>query len=253
MPHLPKIYIINVDALDNEELYENSYNALPLWRKEKCDSYLFPKDRKLSLGAGLVLQKAFEDYGFDLHKANIQKSKEGKLFCTNFPLSFNLSHSGNRACGIFSAQSEITQRNPLGIDIEEITKTSLFNECYDFLFHKEEQEYIESQINMSYTEKTKLFYRIWTLKEAYLKALGTGLGISPSSIILAKEFYQSSIFATAHTKEKNNSHLAIHKQKNFVLCHRKELVNYSLSFCFQDDDIYKDTNIYHFETTEIIL
>lgn len=76
---------------------------------------------------------------------------------------FNISHSGEMIVVAINDQGDV------GVDIEKIQEIdfSLINEFCT----KNEEIYINKNIE----EKLKRFYEIWTLKEAYLKALGKGL------------------------------------------------------------------------------
>lgn len=94
------------------------------------------------------------------------------------PLSFNLSHGGDYV--LFSASSQT-----LGVDLEEIR--SDFLEVADRYFTAEEQTQIFSQENLSSQDRT--FFRLWTLKESYMKATGLGfnLPLHSFSIILGED------------------------------------------------------------------
>lgn len=81
-------------------------------------------------------------------------------------LNFNLSHSGGIAlCAI------AYQRN-LGIDIE---KKRYIKDCKDVAQSCLTQEELESLIPLSKEEYSTGFLKLWTQKEAYIKALGQGL------------------------------------------------------------------------------
>ncbi len=75
---------------------------------------------------------------------------------------FNLSHSGNV---VALAVSD----NKVGIDIEKIENIDLkISKDY---FHNKEIEFVYSQKG----KELENFYKIWTLKEAFVKAIGKGL------------------------------------------------------------------------------
>ncbi|MGM9972451.1 MAG: 4'-phosphopantetheinyl transferase family protein [Clostridiaceae bacterium] len=77
-------------------------------------------------------------------------------------IHFNISH-----CSTAIAVA-ISFRAPIGIDIEAIREYSPYslNRC----FSKEEKDYIKNSINPN-----KEFFRLWTLKESYVKAIGIGM------------------------------------------------------------------------------
>lgn len=83
------------------------------------------------------------------------------------PLYFSLSHTKDWvACAVASHRE-------IGCDIEKIRPRSYLPELTRKVFTSAEQHYYDSLPD----EKTALcfFYHAWTLKEALLKALGTGL------------------------------------------------------------------------------
>jgi 4'-phosphopantetheinyl transferase len=82
------------------------------------------------------------------------------------PLYFNLSHSGD-----FAALA-ISSLGAVGVDIES-TRQRSYLKIVDRFFHKDENEQL---LNCDEANREQLFYRLWTLKEAFFKA--TGLGIS---------------------------------------------------------------------------
>ena len=80
-------------------------------------------------------------------------------------LSFNISHSGSQAVFAFSHVLE------LGIDIEEMHPLSAMDRVMQLVFSESE---IESVRCLSGGNEIQAFFQIWTLKEAFLKAIGSG-------------------------------------------------------------------------------
>jgi 4'-phosphopantetheinyl transferase len=87
------------------------------------------------------------------------------------PLQFNLSHSGDQA--ILAVGTA-----PLGVDIEQMRSGRPFTRLADRFFAAVEAQWLHAQPAAS---RQRAFYHLWTLKEAYLKALGTGLTLSSQS------------------------------------------------------------------------
>lgn len=86
----------------------------------------------------------------------------------NDDIHFNISHSGKWIlCGIAAS--------PIGVDTEHIKPVMLEN-VETVLTERERQIITESP------EKDELFYRIWSAKESYLKAIGKGFNISANEI-----------------------------------------------------------------------
>lgn len=118
----------------------------------------------------------------------------GKPYIADRPdLSFNLSHSGDHLIlGIAFSDVAATKQTPpngpttgashalkIGVDIEAIaprrTLTRLVKKCLT-------EAEIERWSAMSETERTLEFYRIWTCKEAFVKATGRGLALGLTNI-----------------------------------------------------------------------
>jgi 4'-phosphopantetheinyl transferase len=78
-------------------------------------------------------------------------------------ISFNLSHSGAYAAAAVSRGRE------LGIDIEEIRPDIAWRDIAARFFSAEETAWLDSMA------EPEAFFRLWTAKEAVLKAVGIGL------------------------------------------------------------------------------
>ncbi|HLD84198.1 MAG TPA: 4'-phosphopantetheinyl transferase superfamily protein [Coxiellaceae bacterium] len=95
------------------------------------------------------------------------QTDKGKPFIkTTSSLQFNLSHSGDYALIGVSAQ------NPVGVDIEKVReKPDLLAIAKRFFSICEYQAIKKLPID----RQTAAFYRCWTRKEAFIKAIGAGL------------------------------------------------------------------------------
>jgi 4'-phosphopantetheinyl transferase len=88
-------------------------------------------------------------------------------------LSFSLSHTrGCVACAI-------TSNAPLGVDVQRIDKSQCVQEIADGYFSEKEALWLRQ---CSDDLRNIRFAELWTLKEAFLKALGVGLSGSLTSV-----------------------------------------------------------------------
>lgn len=88
------------------------------------------------------------------------------------PLHFNLSHSGSLAIFAFSIDTEI------GVDIEELRPISHASEIANRFFAPEESaDFRRLTRNTDPENERQIFFACWTRKEAYVKAIGTGLDL----------------------------------------------------------------------------
>ena len=86
-------------------------------------------------------------------------------------VSFNLSHGGRH--GLIA----LAPAGRLGVDAEERTTRRDFHRLIDAAFGPNEQAAL---IDAQGRPKVKLFFRLWTIKEALIKAIGTGLSFDPA-------------------------------------------------------------------------
>ena len=73
---------------------------------------------------------------------------------------------------------------PLGVDIERLTDTADVENLAGYVFTSREQTAFRS---LEPSLRPAAFLQCWTKKEAYLKAIGTGLAIPPSAVEICFE------------------------------------------------------------------
>jgi 4'-phosphopantetheinyl transferase len=93
-------------------------------------------------------------------------SAHGKPELVDSALRFNLSHSEALAL------CAVTLRRAVGVDVECVKPLPDLDEVAQRFFSAREQEMLRT---LNGDEKLAGFYRCWTRKEAFIKALGTGL------------------------------------------------------------------------------
>ena len=162
-----KCWFCNVEKLSDPSLFSQGMDLLP-WaeRKEQVIRYRFEKDRKLCLGAGLLLLFALRNAGVtDLNLCRLKNGKPALVSCSN--IHFNLSHSGTFAVCAVSDR-------PVGADVETIQNAD--PKVAAVCFQQHEQEWI-----FQADDPGRAFTCLWTRKESYLKRTGTGLYVAPDS------------------------------------------------------------------------
>ncbi len=93
----------------------------------------------------------------------------GALECTLYPYYISLAHSGDRAVAVASSRQ-------VGVDMERIN--TRHPDLPRFLLHPEEYALLDA----TPLERDRLIILLWTIKEATLKAMRTGLRISPTKL-----------------------------------------------------------------------
>ncbi len=99
---------------------------------------------------------------------DFETAEGGKPFLPGHPFRFNLSHSGDLALIGLAREREI------GIDIEAVRSSADLPAVARRFFAPAEVAALERRPEH---ERLETFFRIWTRKEAYIKALGGGLAI----------------------------------------------------------------------------
>lgn len=153
------ILYINTNSISKEQFCKY-LSLLPLNLRNEITRFKFIKDQKLKLFGRLLIQH----YHINSLKAfnwnEFKYSDNGKPYLKN-GAHFNISHSGKYVIAAFGDDE-------IGIDIEIIDEIDTY--ALSQYFHQDEKEYVSSSIN-----EKEAFFRIWTRKEAYLKARGIGI------------------------------------------------------------------------------
>ena len=115
------------------------------------------------------LKAAGADYVFG--QTPLTLGKHGKPSLADRPdIHYNLSHAkGIRAC--------MTAPDECGIDCESVRKYK--PRVAERVFSHEEQALLAAAPE---AERDMLFFRLWTLKEAYVKAIGVGIGFPMNKV-----------------------------------------------------------------------
>lgn len=130
-------------------------------------NYLFEDDNIRYLAGRFLIQKIIESVHGYMDWDRLGTTSKGKPYYLSGP-SFSISHSERIICGVY-ADSDI------GIDVECIREIDI--DQYRKALSEQEYDLIRSS-----EDSLSTFYRIWTRKEAILKAEGSGLGIGPDEL-----------------------------------------------------------------------
>ncbi|MCD4655323.1 4'-phosphopantetheinyl transferase superfamily protein [bacterium] len=138
---------------------------------KRADRFRFEKHRRRFTIARSNLRITLTEYtGIEPADIRFKTTIYGKPFIhpkqNPAAVSFNLSHSHELAL------VAICRENAIGVDVEYVKKDRPFMALAQRYFLKNEIEYL---IDLPETEQQKAFYRIWTLKEAWMKATGIGI------------------------------------------------------------------------------
>lgn len=183
---------LNQPALDDDEVHLWAVDLLPgrydlpamhevLSRDEqlRVKRYIFEKDRNNAIISRGLLRKLLGRYlNIDPKQLQILHTKWGKPYLASpreNALFFSVSHSKARA--IYG----ITRSGRVGVDIEYSAKDVSGPDIAGLFFTDEENAVLKRTPQEC---KRELFFRYWTLKEAFLKGVGTGLSMAMNSFCL---------------------------------------------------------------------
>lgn len=162
-------YTADVSALEDERLFQTAYRAVPPARQEKTDRLRCFGDKRLSVGAALLLRLAPREAGVPEDRMRFVTRGEGKPCLATGEVSFNLSHSGTIAACVVSPFE-------VGCDVEQIGDGGL--PIAKRFFHPAEVAWLTAAPE---NERKERFYRLWTLKESFVKAMGEGMRLPLAS------------------------------------------------------------------------
>ncbi|RII13432.1 4'-phosphopantetheinyl transferase sfp [Streptomyces sp. YIM 130001] len=150
------------------------------YERETADRFLFERDRRQYLVAHSLVRRVLSlETGIPEAEATIWRSTRGRPFLQQPPdslpggghdLDFNLSHAHG-----FNVVAVVRDRR-VGVDIERSDRGGDGGlESIVESFAAEERSYLASLAEGATRDRATL--RLWTLKEAYAKARGLGLGL----------------------------------------------------------------------------
>ena len=159
-----EIYIADTATLKDAVAFEKKLSLLQHAEQILVLQKRKEEDRCNTLGALLLLRYALMTHGIDTFE--IAKDQNGKPYLVGETLPFfNLSHSRDRAMCVLSDRA-------VGCDVQWMDpKISLG--VADRFFSNAECALIRSEKNEE--AQRLMFYRLWTLKESFVKMTGEGV------------------------------------------------------------------------------
>ena len=145
-----------------------SFRLLSPDEKQKADRFRFEKDRDRYVVARGSLRRIIGSYlGLQPDQIRFSYNRFGKPFIDdqNVSIRFNVSHSRDIAL------IAVTSGKEVGIDIEFVDDGLDVLTTAKCIFSQTETSILEK---LPSDLRTRAFFKAWTSKEAYLKALGKG-------------------------------------------------------------------------------
>lgn len=160
-----KISFLDVSAIGDEPLSEH-FGNMSESRKAETDALPSELKKKQKIAADMLCRQMIsEKCGTPENEIVFSKNSFGKPVAENADVFFSISHSGDFvACAVSDRE--------IGIDIEKIRGIQ---------FRAAEKFSTASELEYIGNDLTR-FFRVWTLKEAFFKCKGTGLGADIKSV-----------------------------------------------------------------------
>jgi 4'-phosphopantetheinyl transferase len=174
-PDAVYLWWINLDW--NEHEIATAFSELAVDERQRANRYRRPLDRIRFVTARTCLRRVLGSI-LDIApgRVSFERGEHGKpRLAAEFELydvRFNLAHSEHLAV------LAITSGREIGVDLESVRSNICPLDIASQFFTAEEHQALEA---LAPNDRLKAFYRCWTRKEAYAKALGAGLSLPLNS------------------------------------------------------------------------
>ena len=167
---MTRLYVLDLHILKGN--WRKILPVLPQDRQERALSCRCEDDSVRIVGAGWLLRQALERAGVPVERQSFSVNAWGKPELTGWDICFNLSHSGMwTVCAVSDS--------PVGVDVERPRCSMAVAQRY---FCPEELGRLPQQ------DQALALNRLWTAKEAFVKAMGRGLTVPLNSFrVLLRE------------------------------------------------------------------
>lgn len=174
------------------------------------------RKKEETLNGRKLLKFAVQDlFGLNTDTLVITKNEHGKPYFQDVRgIEFNISHSGDYVAVMLGDTH-------IGVDIQTVRPVKervIYKMCNDD----------ECSFVFSDTETDRAFIRLWTLKESYVKALGTGMTFPMSTVN----------FDLRNTEEDTGKFGKLSNQQGIFL--NRDFDDFILSACVLNEDIPKE-------------
>lgn len=175
------IWLLDPANITDPALLDRYHALLTPEEHAKWRRYRFDKDKHQHLVTRALIRDTLSRYETRVAPSDWQfeLNPHGKPAIANAlarPLFFNLSHTQNLAALAVSRSSAV------GVDVERIKQVEQVRGLAERCFVEREIQYVFEGDKAALMWR---FFKLWTLKEAYLKARGCGLSLSLQSVAFA--------------------------------------------------------------------
>ncbi len=165
------LYYLLHSEITNTSLFDKYRSLLAAEERQRIDSLVFQRHRRERLMARAMLRKALSDLtGLNpliwQFRTNMYGRPEIEAPSEYRNLKFSVSHAGGLIACLLGWHREV------GLDIEPIRRIEGMLNIADQHFAISETDSLRTLLG---DQRCRRFLELWTLKESYLKARGSGL------------------------------------------------------------------------------
>jgi len=169
--HEVHVWYLPLNQLPSRDLKSCYERILTPDERERCARFAFERDRRQFLAGRSLLRIVLSKYAavppeFWQFCVNAYGKPQISSHIATPDLRFSVTHTPDLAAVAIAIGA------PVGVDAECVSRTADWQAIAERYFAPEEWRFLMA---LPGEEQQAAFFRIWTLKEAFLKALGTGL------------------------------------------------------------------------------
>ena len=178
--HQAHIWFVTPENIQDSALLASCYELLDEHERARHQRFYFEKDRHRYLVSHALVRRVLSGYA-DIPPADwhFSHAEHGRPEITNRdspPLRFNLTHTAGLAACV------VTLSAPCGIDAEKITPRHHPLDVAKRMFSETEYRQLES---LQGRQQLEYFFACWTLREAYVKAIGIGISFPTRKLLFS--------------------------------------------------------------------
>ena len=186
------IEIVHVDLAIDEARESEALAWLDASEKDRWGRFLVDRPRnEFALCRAALRIHLCEKIGCANESLSFGYGEHGKPFAiangSPVPLSFNVSHSGRHGLLAFASSGEV------GVDVEERKRRKDIDGIGETVFGRNERSALSMSSGLA---KVNLFFKLWTIKEALIKVIGTGFSLDPSTFEVPPSMLHGAALAT---------------------------------------------------------
>ena len=157
-------------------------------------------------------------------------SSHGKPFVIGHDISFNVTHS--HGCALIG----FTRNTPIGLDVEKLRNKVDCQGLSRRYFSPNESDEL---LAIAEEDQQQAFFTCWTRKEAFVKALGRGIGFGLDNFDVAFQNHDQPRIKDIRFKEENAKHwgvASLNTSPGYVasICYKSEKPNPIQEFTWHD-------------------